>query len=304
MSLMVSVIVPTFNCASFIERTIESVLGQSLKPAELVVIDDGSTDATGELLRRFRSSISVHCQPNQGVAVARNRGMDLARGSWLLFLDADDELEDEALARLAAGAGTGAGVVYGHATHIDVHGARLREHPSRDCTGPVGSAARQHFGGAAFTPGCAIVRAALAREVRFDQRFAPCEDRDFWIRCGTRAEFVEVPHNVLRYRIRPGSHSSNRTKQVLQSVAVRLQALEWFERSSPRLEMDLSPSDVIDKTLSDVFWQREWDVVDRILELAADRNIQSPTIQAIRGKRRIPAWVHRLKDGVDALRGR
>ncbi len=68
--------------------------------------------------------------------------------------------------------------------------------------------------------------------------------------------------------------------------------------------MGVAPADVIGKTLSDVFWQREWAVVDGLLALADEHGITSPTIQAIRRKRRIPEWLHRCKDAVDALLGR
>jgi glycosyltransferase involved in cell wall biosynthesis len=300
----VSVIVPTYNCAPFIERTLDSVLRQQAPPLEIVVIDDGSTDGTGEMLRPFLPRISLHRQANQGVAVARNTGMDLARGDWLMFLDADDMLDPGALANLCAGARDSVGVVYGHARHVDTDDAVLREHRSRDCTGPVPAAARQHFGGAAYVPGCAIVRASLAREIRFDQRFAPCEDRDFWIRCGLVAECAEIPHVVLQYRIRPGSHSANREKQVVQSVAVRLRALELFAAASPPVSVQTTPSEILGKTLSDVFWQREWGVVDRLLALADERGITSPDIDAVRQKRRMPEWFHRCKDAVDTLLGR
>ena len=302
--MSVSVIIPTYNCAPFIARTLDSVLRQSTAPVDLIVIDDGSTDATAEVLRPFASRFSLHRQENQGVAVARNRGMDLARGEWLMFLDADDMLEPDALSRLLDGAREQAGVVYGHAIHIDTDDHVLREHRSRDCTGPVPAAALQHFCGAAFVPGCAIVRAPLARQVRFDQRFAPCEDRDFWIRCGLAAECAEVPDVVLRYRIRPGSHSGNRERQVTQSVAVRLHALDEFAKATPPVDAGVTAADVVGKTLSDVFWQREWAVVDRLIALSEERGITSPAIDTIRHKRRMPEWLHRCKDAVDGLLGR
>jgi glycosyltransferase involved in cell wall biosynthesis len=296
-----SVVVPTYNCGPFIGRTLESVLCQPGPAPELIVIDDGSTDATADVLRPFLSRIVLERQSNQGVAIARNRGMDLARGEWLMFLDADDVLEEGSLGRLLAGARAGAGVVYGHATHIDVNDVVLREHRSRDCTGPVPSAARQNFGGAAFVPGCAIVRAPLAREIRFDQQYAPCEDRDFWIRCGLKAEFTEVPDVVLRYRVRPGSHSGNRERQVVQSTRVRLGALQTFADGKPPVEIGLTAADVLGQTLTDVFWQREWTIVDRLLTLAAERGIESEAIAEIRRKRRLPPWLHRLKDRADRL---
>ncbi len=86
----VSVIVPVFNGERYLAQALDSVLEQTYPDLELIVVDDGSTDATPDIISRFGSAVrSVH-QPNAGTAAALNRGIDLARGSLLSFLDADD----------------------------------------------------------------------------------------------------------------------------------------------------------------------------------------------------------------------
>ncbi len=95
--ILLSVIIPTYNCDRYLAQAIESVLGQSFSACEVIVVDDGSTDATAEVLQRYETQIrSVH-QVNQGVAIARNHGIDLAQGEWVAFLDADDFLLSNAL---------------------------------------------------------------------------------------------------------------------------------------------------------------------------------------------------------------
>ena len=85
-----SVIIPAYNSAATLARAVESVLAQSWPAAEIIVIDDGSTDATLQVARGFGDRVRVIHQSNAGVSVARNRGAAAATGDWLAFLDADD----------------------------------------------------------------------------------------------------------------------------------------------------------------------------------------------------------------------
>lgn len=87
---LVSVIIPTFNRAATISAAIESVFQQTYREIEVIVVDDGSTDETPEVLRRFEDRVRVFRQPNAGPSSARNRGIAAARGSLLAFLDSDD----------------------------------------------------------------------------------------------------------------------------------------------------------------------------------------------------------------------
>ena len=87
----VSVILPTFNRARWLTHAIESVLNQRNCDFELIVVDDGSVDETSEVLKRFGSTLTCISQANAGVAAARNRGIARATGTWLAFIDSDDE---------------------------------------------------------------------------------------------------------------------------------------------------------------------------------------------------------------------
>ena len=86
----VSVIIPCYNAAAYIGATIESVLAQDYPGLEIIVVDDGSQDASVALLRAEYPAVRVEQQANAGVAAARNRGLALARGEWVAFVDADD----------------------------------------------------------------------------------------------------------------------------------------------------------------------------------------------------------------------
>lgn len=99
----VSHVIPVFNGETTIAEAIESVLGQTLPPRELIVVDDGSIDGTRNEVGRFRDRIVYRRQENAGVSAARNHGLRIAKGDWLAFLDADDRVHPDKLAlQLAA----------------------------------------------------------------------------------------------------------------------------------------------------------------------------------------------------------
>jgi glycosyltransferase involved in cell wall biosynthesis len=86
----VSVIIPTYNCDRFLPEAIDSVLMQTYQDYEIIVIDDGSTDQTCQVLEAYKHKIRYFYQQNQGSAVARNLGIKQAKGEFIAFLDADD----------------------------------------------------------------------------------------------------------------------------------------------------------------------------------------------------------------------
>jgi hypothetical protein len=92
----ISVVIPTYNRAEKVRRAIESVLAQTVRNLEIIVVDDGSSDETALVLERaFGNRIGYFAQPNQGASVARNRGIEEATGEWIAFLDSDDLWEPE-----------------------------------------------------------------------------------------------------------------------------------------------------------------------------------------------------------------
>lgn len=90
MRASVSVVVPAYNAERWIGETLESILGQTLPPAEVIVIDDGSVDGTAGVVRGFGTRVQYTRQENAGASAARNHGIALARGEYIAFLDADD----------------------------------------------------------------------------------------------------------------------------------------------------------------------------------------------------------------------
>ena len=90
LGLSVSVIVPCYNGEAFLAECLDSIFGQDRPPEEVVLVDDGSTDGSAEIARRYESRLRYHLQPRQGAGAARNAGVRLAAGNCIAFLDADD----------------------------------------------------------------------------------------------------------------------------------------------------------------------------------------------------------------------
>ena len=102
MTPLVSCIVPVFNGERYLPEALDSILDQTYRAREIVIADDGSTDGTAEILRRYGDRVRVYRQPNSGAPAARNLGLSHARGELIAFLDADDLWHREKLARQVA----------------------------------------------------------------------------------------------------------------------------------------------------------------------------------------------------------
>ena len=97
-TISISAVIPAYNAEKYIARTLNSVLSQTVPVCEIIVVDDGSTDATAEVVRSFGEAVTLIQQPNAGVSAARNTGIQAAKGDWIAFLDADDEWLPEKIA--------------------------------------------------------------------------------------------------------------------------------------------------------------------------------------------------------------
>lgn len=110
---LVSIVVPCYNAERFLVETLDSAFAQTYPHTEIIVIDDGSTDGTAELIRSYGGRVNAEFGPNRGASAARNRGTALARGEFIQYLDADDQLLSDAIERrVAALQETGADVAY------------------------------------------------------------------------------------------------------------------------------------------------------------------------------------------------
>jgi glycosyltransferase involved in cell wall biosynthesis len=111
----ISVVIPAYNAQSFLSRAIESALSQSLRPAEILVIDDGSSDQTFEAASAFGDRVKAFRKTNGGPASARNFGIQQAKGAWIALLDADDAWVPRKLEEQVKLIGSGVGLIHANA---------------------------------------------------------------------------------------------------------------------------------------------------------------------------------------------
>ncbi|WP_045055010.1 glycosyltransferase [Aliterella atlantica] len=228
---LISVIIPAFNCETTIRETVNSVLNQTWKNLELIVINDGCQDSTLDIVKSVTDSrLKVFSYTNSGVAASRNRGISHATGELISFLDADDLWTTDKLeAQLKAlEANSQADVAYSWTDHIDGNNQFLRGGPRHIVNGDAYvEVLKSNF----LANGSNIlVRSQALKEVGgFDKAFTPAEDWDMYLRLAKRYHFVAVPSPQILYRITSTSASSN----VFKMEGVCLQIIEQQYSQAP-----------------------------------------------------------------------
>lgn len=250
MSVTFSVIIPAFNAAASLRRAIDSVLGQTFRSFEVIVVDDGSSDHTSDVARSYGNAVRLLTQDNQGVAVARNHGAASATGDWLTFLDADD---------------------WYYATRLHAHGELIRQYPGLELftadydyinesgaflgasmeQHPSGRSARAKAAGEASTvldsaselesfvadhfgdTHTLTVRAKLFNAVGgYPSGFKVCEDVHLLIRLVAKAKRIGVSCQSLAAYFIHGESATRRDKLTAQLENIRtLKDLKSFEHS-------------------------------------------------------------------------
>jgi glycosyltransferase involved in cell wall biosynthesis len=205
---LVSVILPVYNRESSISRAIESVLTQTYRSIELIVIDDGSTDDTMQVLERFGSRIMVLRQAHAGAYVARNFGMRHARGEFVAFIDSDDVwLPDRLSSQLPLMSRQEVGLVFGDAIHV-TPGARTRLTCFRVSPPRRGRVAAE-FAWSNFVPTVTVLvrRSCLDEIGGFPLAGALSADYLTWFRIALRHDLDYVDAPVAEYTVHPGGMS-------------------------------------------------------------------------------------------------
>lgn len=219
---IISVIIPVYNGAKTIKETIETVLQQTYQNFEIIVINDGSQDATLAVINSIQhQKLKVFSYLNAGLSTSRNRGFAHAAGEFIAFLDADDLWTNDKLeAQLKAlQQYPEAAVAYSWTDHIDENGKFLRPASYTSCSGNIYK--RILIGNFLSCGSNALIRAqALTKVGGFDESLNSAEDWDMWLRLAAWYEFVVVPRPQVLYRISPGSMSANISKMEAASLQV------------------------------------------------------------------------------------
>jgi hypothetical protein len=225
-SPLVSVVMSVYNRAEFVGEAIESIVGQSFPDFELIVVNDGSTDGSREIIERYTrgdARLRAFDQPNRGLVYTANRGCALARGKYIARLDADDvaissrlERQVEFLERRPEVAVLGGGWYVlgkggaGHAAFLPPEDDRtIRERLPR---------------GNCLAQSTVMMRTDVFRAVGgYRQAFPPAEDYDLWLRISERYQLANLPYPLVYYRVHPQQATLTRI-EVLAMAALAAQA--------------------------------------------------------------------------------
>ncbi|WP_300327458.1 glycosyltransferase family 2 protein [Accumulibacter sp.] len=210
--ILISVVIPTYNYAYRLPRALDSVLAQQAADVELIVVDDGSTDQTSDVLAAYRGrypGLGVLCQANAGAGAARNTGIRAARGSYVLLLDADDQLARDALTSLRAvlAAHPGVGMIIG--AHVSVYPdgrERLRVPAELPTASPRELAQRYLLDKRiAISHGCTLFRRDLLLQRPYPESLRSGEDIAVFAYLLVSAPVAVTQHAIARIHKHPGS---------------------------------------------------------------------------------------------------
>jgi glycosyltransferase involved in cell wall biosynthesis len=200
-TIRVSSVIPTYNRAELVQRAIDSVLAQTRPVDEIIVVDDGSSDGTRELLQaRYGERIVYRWQPNAGVSAARNAGMALARGRYIALLDSDDIWMPEKTARQLAylEANPRIGMVVCDVAQADPEGRRIDVFRRRDVLPRDGWVLAEVLANPALAPASAMFRREVFEDVGgFDPTLRTAEDLDFHLRVASRWQIGVVEETLV-----------------------------------------------------------------------------------------------------------
>ena len=217
----ISVIIPAFNRAHTLPKALDSVLSQTLKPREIIVVDDGSTDETNAVLANY-PGLCIISQDNRGVSAARNVGIEKAGGEWLAFLDSDDEWLKEKLEKQWDTICIDDKLIC-HTEEIWIRNGQ-RVNPMKK---------HKKFGGIIYerclplcviSPSSVMIHRSVFEDVGvFDESLEVCEDYDLWLRICAKYSVLFIDEPLI---VKYGGHEDQLSRKYWGMDRFRVKALE------------------------------------------------------------------------------
>ena len=244
----ISVIVPVYNVEAYLERCVESILQQTYAHFELILINDGSTDSSGQICDHLASqyeNIKVYHIENAGVSNARNMGIQLATGSWVTFIDSDDFVTQDYLATLASAAeGLNVGFVIaplhhiknGIVTDLPSHSEKTELWSTEETMKELLMTTRT-----SFFPVAKLFKRDLLADEKFNTNYHLAEDALFLteLLLKTRCSCVFIDKPVYYYDHREGSATTSVNRYVFDTIEVYKQIIAQVSQAFPNLKYEL-----------------------------------------------------------------
>ena len=244
----ISVIVPVYNVEAYLERCVESILQQTYTHFELILINDGSTDSSGQICDHLASqyeNIKVYHIENAGVSNARNMGIQLATGSWVTFIDSDDFVTQDYLATLAGAVeGLNVGFVIaplhhiknGIVTDLPPHSGKTELWSTEETMKELLMTTRT-----SFFPVAKLFKRDLLADEKFNTNYHLAEDALFLteLLLKTRCSCVFIDKPVYYYDHREGSATTSVNRHVFDTIEVYQQIIAQVSQAFPNLKYEL-----------------------------------------------------------------
>lgn len=235
---LVSIVTPAYNQAEYLAETIDSVLAQDYPNIEYIVLDDGSTDSTPDVLARYNGRIRWERQENMGQAKTLNRGWAMSRGTLLGYLSSDDCLVPNAVSRLVSAlqGGSGAAVAYCDFQLIDAKGRGFRTVQVEDF-----SASRLQLDLICQPgPGALFRRQVFEATGGWAGHLRQVPDFEFWLRASRIGHFLRVSEVLAHYRVHEGSASFRPTSAERSMEIVDVMTAYWGDQDNALARRSLS----------------------------------------------------------------
>jgi len=242
----VSVVIPAFNAEKYIKESINSILSQTFQDFEIIVVDDGSTDNTGKIIKQYGSKVNYIFQENSGPSKARNTAISVAKGKYIAFLDADDLWTPNKL-ELQVGfleSHKDVGMVFADMITFNENGVIIEsylrkikrkingvnfyknllteQHEVRD---PFLLLVQANF----IPTGTVVVRKSCINKAGlFDETISSVEDLDMWMRMAICCKIGFVPHVLKKKRDHAGNISKDNFKATVSAIYVRKKIAKQF----------------------------------------------------------------------------
>jgi glycosyltransferase involved in cell wall biosynthesis len=226
--MKISVVIPAYNAAVFLPRSVASAFAQTLAPCEVIVVDDGSTDSTAAVAAALGARVIT--RPNAGPSAAKNSGVQAATGEWVAFLDADDRWSPSKLERQAGGISA--------QTILSFTGLRVFDDRSirgESLAPDAGAAVKMlRYSNPITNSSVLVLRDAFLRSHGFREEIRHGEDWELWFRLSRQGQFSSVSAPLTDYYVYPSSLSANPDRMIEglgQFIDTTLLAdLNWLSR--------------------------------------------------------------------------
>ena len=220
----VSVIIPTYNREDYISETIQSVLEQTYKDFEIIVVDDGSSDNTKKNLEKFEKRIKLIIQTNSERAIARNNGVKNSSGEYLAFVDSDDIWIKDKLEKQVKILDNDKKtiLVYGQSQRIDKSSNQIKT-AKRQKEGYSGNIFEKLLYRNFIVSATPVIRRGTFEKTQgFETRYVPYEDWEFWLRLSLLGKFYFINKPLAFYRIHPEQSVKSAKAEKIEEVTTLL----------------------------------------------------------------------------------